>query len=430
LGKGVRGEGEIIDKAQRHLRQTAAFGDVTARLHAITALGEWSDPQAFDFLSAELYDLSEPSAVRAAAAGSMVKVDPKRALPHLFEILEDKNLPVRNTAARLLGQMGTPVMDSVLAALFEPNREEGALTALEYMPRPPEKLVLEFARLAVSRAEEYEALRRSVQVAGRDEALLLLEESLHEESHHFGILALRAIGLPGDRDTMNLAIENLRSRDAGQRANVIEALESISAKYRNIIQPLTKLWEDDTTQYATRNIDWERLFADPDSWIQDCTAFAAHKLGVKTMENLATLSLMERILFFKQVPLFANLPPVDLKQVALIAEEELFSDGEALAHEGEVGDVMFIIVSGEVKVCTEQDGQELEIARRRTGDYVGEMSVISREPRMASLVAVGDVRTLSIDQKSFEGLLRERPDVSWSVIQVLNRRLKEASLKK
>jgi CRP-like cAMP-binding protein len=91
---------------------------------------------------------------------------------------------------------------------------------------------------------------------------------------------------------------------------------------------------------------------------------------------------------------------------------------------------MFMIVSGEVRVCTMENGKEIEIARRQAGDYVGDMALISREPRMASLIAVGDVRALCIDHKSFEALLRERPDVSWSVIQVLNQRLKEASLKK
>jgi len=91
---------------------------------------------------------------------------------------------------------------------------------------------------------------------------------------------------------------------------------------------------------------------------------------------------------------------------------------------------MFIIVSGEVKVYSQRDGQEFEIARRKAGDYVGEMSIIGREPRMASFMAVGDVRTLCIDQKSFEGLIRERPDVSLAIIQELTKRLKEASLKK
>jgi HEAT repeat protein len=434
-----RGDEAERQRAKHHLRTTAAFGDVTARLHAIRALGEWSDPQAFDFLCAELYDLSEPSVVRSAAAESVVRVDSKRALPYLFERLDDADVSLRKTVARLLGQMGTPVMDSVLAALFETNKEDGALTALEFMERPPAKPILEFAGLAVSRAQEYHVLRQGVSSNGRvgrsdhrNGVISLLEGSLHDKSHQHGVQALRAIGLLGNRAAMNTAIENLQTRDASQRANVIEALESISAKYRDIIQPLTKLWEDDNTEdeVHSRESDWERLFTDSDEWIRDCAQFAAHKLGVRTMENLATLSMMDRILFFKRVPLFENLSPADLKQLASIAEEELFSDGEEIAREGEAGDVMFIIVSGEVRVFSMRNGQEIEIALRTAGDYVGEMAMISREPRMASLIAVGDVRTLCIDQKSFEGLLRERPDVSWSVIQVLNKRLKEASLKK
>ena len=147
------------------------------------------------------------------------------------------------------------------------------------------------------------------------------------------------------------------------------------------------------------------------------------------MEPLSTLSLMDRILFFKRVPLFETLSTVDLKQVAAIAEEEFFSDGEVVAQEGEVGDVMFIIVSGEVKVCLQQHGEEVEIARRTIGDYVGEMAIIGHEPRMASLVAIGDVRMLCIDQKSFEGLIRARPEVSLAIMKVLSQRLREVSLK-
>ncbi|MCE7906721.1 MAG: hypothetical protein DYG87_13140, partial [Anaerolineae bacterium CFX3] len=349
-----------------------------------------------------------------------VTCDP-HAAPYLLDSLKDESS--RETAARLLGNIGAPVMDSVLNLLGDESFAEGALRTLEFLPLPPAKPILDFARMAVSRSGEYDALRRGINLQVKNEAMSLLEESLHENSHRFGILALRAIGLLGDRESMNLAVENLQTRDAGDRADVIEALEAISAKYKDIVQPLTRLWENDSA--GTGSADWERLLNDPDEWIRDCAAYAAHQMGVKTMENLETLSLMDRILFFKRVPLFANLSPVDIKQVALLAEEEVFSDGEEIAHEGEAGDVMFIIVSGEVKVCSHKDGAEVEIARRTAGDYVGEMSIIGREPRMASLVAVGDVRALCIDQKSFEGLIRERPDVSLAVMKVLGQRLKE-----
>jgi hypothetical protein len=217
----------------------------------------------------------------------------------------------------------------------------------------------------------------------------------------------------------------LQSAGTTQNANVIEALDSIGAKWRAIIQPLMQLWEGQTS--SDMKIDWLRLLVDDDEWIRDCTLFAAHKLGEMKMDNIATLSLMERILFFKRVPLFANLSPTDLKQVASIAEEELFSDGDTIAQEGETGDVMFIIVSGEVRVITSKDDQEVELARRKSGQFVGEMALITKEPRIATLTAVGDVRALCIDQKSFEALLRDRPDVSMAVIQVLSQRLKEIS---
>ena len=143
------------------------------------------------------------------------------------------------------------------------------------------------------------------------------------------------------------------------------------------------------------------------------------------MDSINTLSMMDRILFLKRVPLFVNLSPTDLKQLAAIASEEFFPDGEVIAYKGEQGDAMFVIVSGVVRVVNEIDGNEIELARRTTGEYVGELSIINREPRNATLIACGDVRTLSIDQKTFEGLIRERPEASIFIIQVLSKRLKE-----
>ncbi len=147
------------------------------------------------------------------------------------------------------------------------------------------------------------------------------------------------------------------------------------------------------------------------------------------MDTLATLSIMDRIFFLRRVPIFAGLAPADLKQVAVIAEEVLFTDGDVLAYQGESGDTMFVIVSGEIEVIGGKDQVNVVLAQRKPGEYVGEMSIISHEPRMATLKALGEVRVLCIDRKSFEGLLRERPDAGLAVMQVLCMRLKEAGQK-
>ena len=419
------GEGEIVPKAKHHLRNTAVFGDLDARLHAITALGEWGDKEAFDFLANEMLERGLEPGIKNVILTSLVQINSQESLHYLLESLKDP--AARETSARLLGQIGASVMESVLAALQDEASVDGALLTLQYLPMPPAKPILDLARASVSRAEEYDALMRGVPLSTENEALHLLVESLHDKSHRFGIRALRAIGLLGDRDAMNTAIENLQTRDTSHRANVIEALESISAKYRDILQPLMKLWEDDSV--GTLSVNWERLLTDDDAWIRECAAFAKN-YGETRMDTLATLSLMDRILFFKRVSLFEGLSPTDLKQVASIAEEELFPDGDMIAQQGEPGDALFVIVSGEVSVVISKDGHNVEAVRRRSGEYVGEMSIINREPRMATLIAVGDVRALCIDQKSFEGLIRERPEVSLAVIQVLSKRLKEATEQK
>jgi CRP/FNR family transcriptional regulator len=253
----------------------------------------------------------------------------------------------------------------------------------------------------------------------------MLAESLQKKSNEYGVRALRAIGLVSGRDSMDLAIDILGMQNTSQRANVIEALESIHVRWRKILQPLTRLWEEGAAPDPADKPDWQRLLNDEDPWIRDCASFAAHQLGEMKMENLATLSLMERILFFKRVPLFVNLSPADIKQVAAIAEEENFCDGDVVVRGGDVGDVMFIIVSGEVRVMGNGSQKEMELARRKAGQFVGEMALLSREPRSNTVLAVGDVHTLYINQKSFESLLRDRPDVSLAVIQILCDRLRE-----
>ena len=435
FGRRAR-ERQLVEKARAFLRYTAAMGELSDREHAIMAMGDWGDAEAFEFLTNELKDRGLPIRIRRVVLTTLASLDPRQSIPYLVQALGDTDRSIRETVAELLGQIGEAAIEPVLTALWDPELEEGALLALHatQLPSPPEKQIEEYAGAAVSRAVEFHGLMRGVKPKAENpeeyrQAVGLLVESLHKKSNQHAIRALRAIGLLGDRASMNLAIDILEVHNSAQRANVIEALESINGRWRNIIQPLTSLWEDAFAEAPEAEADWQRLVNDEDRWIRDCALFAAHKLGVMKMENIATLALMERILFLKRVPLFENLSPSDIKQVAALAQEETFSDGVNIVREGEIGDVMFIIVSGEVRVLMTQQQKEVEIARRRAGEYVGEMALISKEPRIATVTAVGDVHVLCIDQKSFEALLRDRPDASLGVIQVLCDRLREASAK-
>jgi hypothetical protein len=260
------------------------------------------------------------------------------------------------------------------------------------------------------------------------------------------------------RDAVAAAIENLRSREASQRANALEVLESIGEV--EIIRPLLALWEANESTQTSLPEGWLlEILHDPYSWLRACAVLVAagsndpqilitlrslsqsdpdpivrdiaDKVlsGAQSMDTLATIPLMERILFLRRVPIFSDLSPADLKQVAAITEEAVFAEGDVLANQGDPGDEMYIVVSGGVRVMiSSEDKKEMrQIAQRSVGDYVGEMAIISREPRIATLLAAGTVRTLCIDRKRFEGILRERPEIGLAMMRVLCQRLKEAS---
>ena len=213
------------DRAKSYLRMTAVLGDFDARSHAIAAIGEWGDVEAFEFLANELQDRTLLPAIRRDVLSSMKHIDPVKSMPYLIASLAVRERLILELSAELLGSIGMPALEPVIASLQDDEKAEGALLALDRLPMPPADPILGFAQASVVRAGEYDALMRGVTSTRGNEAMSLLAESLHNKSHEHGIRALHAIGLLGDRGAMNTAIENLQTKDVSQRANVLEALE-------------------------------------------------------------------------------------------------------------------------------------------------------------------------------------------------------------
>jgi len=441
------------------LKQMVNAQDTETRVQAFTVLST-GEEEAFDWIAAGLESETAHPVVRRAAASALVRVAPEKSVELLINALKDDDPSVRESVAQALGRIGTPALTRTAAALSDPARETGALMALEYLSAPQAaEAIRAYAHAQVPKALRYHDFARQINLNGADDRLHLLVESLRDKARRHGLNALRAIGLLGDRASIAVALENLSSRDPAQRANALETLEAAGERWRAVVRPLLPLWETSEITTAPVNGWLLLLLQDTDAWLRACAALVARDStdsqvhstlahlartdpdlvvretaalslnGGSKMETLPTLSLMERILFLRRVPLFAGLAPADLKQVAAITGERFYPDGELIAQQGEPGDEMYIIVSGEVRVLTGatrgKDAKDVEVARRKPGEYVGEMAIISREPRMASLVAAGDLRTLCIDQKQFEGLLRERPETSLAVMRVLCARLKE-----
>jgi CRP/FNR family cyclic AMP-dependent transcriptional regulator len=104
-----------------------------------------------------------------------------------------------------------------------------------------------------------------------------------------------------------------------------------------------------------------------------------------------------------------------------------FNDGDTIIRQGETGDCMYVLQSGEVEVVKELDGKEHPLAVRRQGDFFGEMALFGREVRMATVRARGPVRVLTIDKKNLLRRIQEDPSLAFRIIETMSRRIRELS---
>jgi HEAT repeat protein len=433
-------------RARQTLRRMAVDPRPEWRAAAVTALGRAGDPEAL----AALGD-PEPS-VRRAAAEAGASMEPDRALGPLVEAMDDDHPTVRVSAARALAALGPPAHAALVGALARPDAEPHALEALATAEETPPPGLREYAIRQAEAAHRYHGLWAAVVDDAAEPAALLAHALRHRALGH-GLNAIRAMGRFGNRDALRAAAENLASPEAEQRANALETLESMGDP--DVVRPLLPLWDPSGGRTADRHAALSELLGDTDPWIRACAALAwssadgdpparlrdladgdpdplvrqAATLALEgaPVKTLSTLPLLERVVFLRKVPMFADLSPADLKHIAEVAAEHAYPDGEILAEQGEPGDEMHIVVAGEIRVVVASDGRPgREVARRASGEYVGEMALLNAAPRMASLVASGAVRTLSLDRRAFERILRERPDVSLGVMRVLSDRLRAA----
>jgi CRP-like cAMP-binding protein len=131
--------------------------------------------------------------------------------------------------------------------------------------------------------------------------------------------------------------------------------------------------------------------------------------------------VVEKMLFLRYVPLFANMATSELTQVATMAREVTFHAGYHIIQQGDHGDHMYLIVDGEVLI---QRG-DTPVKTLRTRDFFGEMSIIDGEARSASAIAQTDCLLLRIDKDDFHGLLSNYNSAAISVVRALNQRLRD-----
>jgi CRP-like cAMP-binding protein len=137
------------------------------------------------------------------------------------------------------------------------------------------------------------------------------------------------------------------------------------------------------------------------------------------------LLLIEKVLLLKSISIFSDTPENVLAEVALLLHETEVEADVTLFNEGEIGNCMYIIYKGNVRI--HKGAQTLVVLKDR--EFFGDLSLLDTETRSASATAVNDCMLLRIDQEPFFELLESQPEIARGVIRILSKRLRNLNEK-
>ena len=126
-----------------------------------------------------------------------------------------------------------------------------------------------------------------------------------------------------------------------------------------------------------------------------------------------------KIELLKSVPLFAGCSKAELRRLASIADEIDLRQGTVLTREGRTGHEFFVLIDGTASVV--KGGRK--VAELGAGDWLGEIALLTREPRTATVTATSPLRTLVITDREFRRLVSEVPSIAMKVLGGVAERL-------
>lgn len=262
--------------------------------------------------------------------------------------------------------------------------------------------------------------------------------------------AVTALITPDTRTALDTVMRGLWSDDNETRSQAMEALDSIGD--RSVVGGLLSLLEEDPVVVGVESrTSLRELSADHDPWIRALAYRCLRDLLMEdvgqlveaalsdpsplvqdalagweppTMQVTNTLDMLERVLALQRVPLFADVDPEDLERIAHVVTERHYQPDELVFRQGEEGDECLLIVSGEVAVAADRDGQMVPIRNYGPGEHVGELALLRGRPRASDVTAGPDgVQCLALHNSQLQAILEERPQVAMAMLGTLAERL-------
>lgn len=148
--------------------------------------------------------------------------------------------------------------------------------------------------------------------------------------------------------------------------------------------------------------------------------------------KLSALHIIEKVLLLKKIPIFSETPDHILAEVAHLLKEEYLPVNTLIFNQGDIGNCMYIIFTGEVKIHT----KDTFLATLKAHDLFGEFALLDMENRSASATTMSECLLFKLDHESFYELMENRIEVAKGIIRnlcgrirTLNKQLSEAQTK-
>jgi CRP-like cAMP-binding protein len=127
-----------------------------------------------------------------------------------------------------------------------------------------------------------------------------------------------------------------------------------------------------------------------------------------------------RLAALAEIPLFSRVPKRHLKTILERMGEYDYEEGATILKDARQGEVLYLLLEGSARVV--RGGRT--VAKLGPGDFFGEIAVLDRRPRTATVTATSPVKCLTLHRDVLREVLEEEPAVAWSLLEELASRLR------
>jgi small-conductance mechanosensitive channel/CRP-like cAMP-binding protein len=214
----------------------------------------------------------------------------------------------------------------------------------------------------------------------------------------------------------------------------VRQVENVSPKIRPIVR---------IRNLGDNGIDWEvKYWADDYSKFNDTDALVRQRIWYAFQREKIHFAYPTRTIYMHEaeaeqtiddylnvtverlsrIPIFAPLSDEELEKLARASKDRIFAPGEAIVRRGQEGNSMFVITRGSVAVQILQGTEAKTINTLRESDYFGEMSLLTGEPRTATVVAVEETEVVQINKSALKPIFEANPELVDSICRMIEER--------